>query len=640
MYKLNILNWKSFAALCVVLQTVGCGSGGGESTAAASSSDTAVVADDTNTTPVASTAAAASSPVSSPATNSAPAPAVATPPPAAVSAPVTTTEKRVSIAKWVACSSALDNSEGVARAFDAAKNQAFTLVVDCPLRIEVGTDIARTIFIDNGTKVDFTSTGKFVIDNTFIPAFVIANSSNIALTNWNVEWDASLPVDPRVNGYKVATQFVASTGQFAPGAAFNDLRLTPWLAANRAIHFDRSEGGVNSMWAGPTNTSAVFFIAGDVAGISIEHMKLYAAANAGGDRFIPMAFSLTRNFKSNQTVSPKTTATAAHVAVPHNLTFTDIDLDGTYMGWQGNLQSAAFTGIRSHRYGDLQDSKGGTVGGVGKWFAPPHLFYLNYLVDGDPALFNKGIQISDVVDDGLRVGVARDKGGQDTVSGYASSLKIGCIGCSVAGYKTSRPDGFLDLLSSGSLHISNVQAVYDSSFINNLFPGMRFPGAPYSNVIFENIEVEDLADSPEQPPIGSSFQTANDKIVMNNVHAVVKRWEGSASLVSTFVGQNIDITLDYRIAMEGIKYLSRQTDKTDLTLKAGQDNIRIGAPYTLSWFSKGSTSCTASGAWAGSLTTNGTKTLTFSSAGDYNLSLSCGTGTGSVATAAQVDVTP
>src|SRR5208282_627634 len=115
------------------------------------------------------------------------------------------------------------------------------------------------------------------------------------------------------------------------------------------------------------------------------------------------------------------------------------------------VQDATFENITSHRYGDLQDANGGNVGGIGKWFAPPHLFYLNYVTDGDPALFNTNIQIRNVVDDGPRVGVARDKGGSDSISGYALSLKIGCIDCVVDTYSSSRPDGFLDVLPSNNL---------------------------------------------------------------------------------------------------------------------------------------------------------------------------------------------
>ncbi len=85
---------------------------------------------------------------------------------------------------------------------------------------------------------------------------------------------------------------------------------------------------------------------------------------------------------------------------------------------------------------------------MGKWFAPPHLFYLSYAPNGDPALFNSNIRIRNVLDDGPRVGAARDKAASDGLSGYALSLKLGCVDCSVDNYITTRPDGFLDVLPS------------------------------------------------------------------------------------------------------------------------------------------------------------------------------------------------
>jgi hypothetical protein len=60
---------------------------------------------------------------------------------------------------------------------------------------------------------------------------------------------------------------------------------------------------------------------------------------------MPMAFSFSANWKSNQTVTEKTPFTSQYAAVPRWLTFSNIHLDGTYMGWQGNVQEATFENI-------------------------------------------------------------------------------------------------------------------------------------------------------------------------------------------------------------------------------------------------------------------------------------------------------
>jgi hypothetical protein len=457
---------------------------------------------------------------------------------------------RKSISAWAKCGGNEDGSDGVARAFQAARHSAFTLLIDCPVRIHIGTDIARTIFIDDGTSVEFSGGGKLIIDNVFHPAFVIANSSNIVLANWDLEYDASLPVDMKTGGYENAGKAVAS-GSNAPAAgAFYDLRLTVWLAGNRNIKFDKSQGPVSSFWPGPTNTSAVFFVTGDSGNVKVTGMRLHAPAGAGGERFVPVAFSLSSNYKSNQRVTSATPRTPQYVAIPHDLVFSDIDLDGYYMGWQGNTQNATFEKIRGHRYADLQDANGENVGGVGKWFAPPHLLYLNYLLTGDPALFNRNIRIHDVVDAGPRVGVARDKGGSDSGSGFDMSLKIGCIDCSVDQYTSTRPDGFVDVLSSEGLTISNVNASYDSSFLNHLYSGWRFPQAPYKRVTFKNIVFRDVAASSVQQPISGANQASNEGIVFSNVHVEINHWEGKGQLLPVIAGSGNSVDLEYVIAGE------------------------------------------------------------------------------------------
>ena len=88
-----------------------------------------------------------------------------------------------------------DDSVAVAQAFDAAKNNAFILEVDCPVYMHVGMDVTRTVFIGNGTQINFTPPGLLIVDNTPIPAFVIANTNNVRLTNWNVEYVGSVPVN-------------------------------------------------------------------------------------------------------------------------------------------------------------------------------------------------------------------------------------------------------------------------------------------------------------------------------------------------------------------------------------------------------------------------------------------------------------
>lgn len=530
---------------------------------------------------------------------------------------------KMSISNWVSCTGTTDDTAGLRTALAAARHAAFTLVVDCPVTLKIGMDIARPIFIDDGTTVEFGAAGRLTIDNVFIPAFVIANSTDVILSGWNIEYDASLPVNPKVNGYEESGKFVSNAAT-QPGNAFNDMSLTSWLTANRGLVFDASHGLVRSSWSGGTNMCAVFLISGDSSNVRVTDMHISVPAGAGGDRFVPVVFALDANYKSRQSVTTQTPLTGQYFAIPHDLTFSNVVLDGTYMGWVGNARNAAFSNIQSHRYGDLQDAKGDQVGGVEKWFSPPHLFYLGSSATTDAALMNSNIQITNVVDDGPRIGVARDKGGGDSISGYALSLKISCVTCTVDSYRSSRPDGFLDVLASNGLTISNVTATYDSSFLNHLYPGWRFPSAPYKNMLFKNIVLTDSAASSIQQPIGDAGQDSNEGLVLSNVQVQIVRWAGPAVLpLPTIAGQGNDISLRYSITAENARIVRSQTDSVTATLGASPYSMHPGGVTNLTWSSRGATGCSASGDWSGSLPTGGSRHETLAAVKAYEFAFAC-----------------
>lgn len=531
-----------------------------------------------------------------------------------------------SISSFVSCSGSGDETGGVAKAFAAARNSAFTLVVDCPVHLHSGLAVDRGIFIDNGTSVEFTGNGKFFVDNVFHPAFIIANSTNVNLTNWNVEWDGAMPLDGSTGGYEIGGKFISAPAgtRTQPAGAFNDLVLTKWLAANRAVNFDPTQGWVKSIWVGGVNPAAVFFITGDTSNVTFKGLRLYSSPTAGGEGFIPMAISFSANWKSNQTVSGKTPRNPQYVGVPHELTFSDITYDGTLMGWQGNVRDATFDHIKSHRYGDMQDANNGNSGGIGKWFPPPHLFYLNYTFDGDPGLFNANIRISNVVDDGPRVGVARDKGGGDTMSGYANSLKLGCTNCSVDNYTTNRPDGFMDVLQSDGLTINNVTSTYDSSFLNDVFQGLRFPMKGYRHLTFQNLTLTDTSAVTKKVPISNASDPSNDGIVFKNVHVVMNNWAGGGELpLPVIAGTSNDVSIEYTITGQKIKALYLAQGAATVALKVAPYTVAANSTVQLAWTSKGADSCSTGGAWPGPLTGNASKDVKVGPSGNYDFTVNC-----------------
>lgn len=474
-----------------------------------------------------------------------------------------------SIRSWAHCDGKTDDDAGVAAAFDAAKNGAFTLVVDCPVFIHVGSDVRHPIFIDNGTTVQFTKTGQFTIDNVLVPAFVIANSTNIHLIGWRLQYKGGLPIDWNVGGYYDNGSFVQQPKGYAqPSFFFNDRVLTPWLTAHRGIHFT----AMLSPWTGPGNTSSVFYIIGSARDVTVQDFSLSVPANAKGSQFAPLVFSAAVGFNSNQDVTRQTPLTSQYCSSPGNFTFSNITLDGYYMGWQGRIHDTTFTHVRAYRYGDLQDDSGKRVGGIGKWFAPPHLFYLNY--DPKSGIVNRNIRITDVIDYGQRVGTARDLGGADTHSGYADSLKIGAIDSTVDGYTSYRPDGLMDVLTSSNLTISNVTATYNSSFLNDQYPAIRFVQPPYQHVTLENVTLTDKSPITNQFPITGMNDVSSSQVALKNIKVTLNNW---AKATSPKAGPNFRTSATANVnAASGIA-----KDFSNLCPHLGGTNNSVDIQFTL-----------------------------------------------------------
>jgi hypothetical protein len=91
-----------------------------------------------------------------------------------------------SISAWVTCSETIDESTQLEVAIDAAANNAFNLVIDCPVRFHTGTAALRSIAVPNGVTISFTGAGEFLFADTPIPALSVANPAQVTLVDWTV----------------------------------------------------------------------------------------------------------------------------------------------------------------------------------------------------------------------------------------------------------------------------------------------------------------------------------------------------------------------------------------------------------------------------------------------------------------------
>jgi hypothetical protein len=627
----------ALACVATMLLTA-CGGGGAGDTPVATAvgagtttgtSQTAAVTTGSTTT---STSSAGSTSSSTTTTSSV---VVAAPAVVAAAAPTTTAVTR-SIREWVTCGGTVDGAAGVARAFAAAKGGAFTVNVDCPVLIKIGSDIAKTIFIDSGVKVTFTGTGQFLIDNLFVPAFAIVNSQNITLTDWNLVYSNTVPIDPITGGFYANGAYVYKEGSTPAANGFNDITLRNWLINNRGVSFGASS---NPYWTGITDAAAVFHFRGTTSNVEIRGMKLVVPATAGGHQFITTAFSFNVGHRDNTSVPVGDPVVFAKYAVPSNIRFYDIKLDGTYMGFRGNVQNLIVDGLVSDRYGDVQDASGGNVGGIGKWFSPPHLFYLNDNRNGDANLLNANLKVLNVVDLGRRAGVARDNGGGDTTSGYANSIKIGGNGVLIDNYKSDRPDGLIDVLGSEDFTLSNVTGSYSSEFLHSVYPAIRFPAVGYKKIRFKNILFKDVALSTAANPFAPSRDAANNSdFIFENVKFVLNKWTaantyGLSSQAVNFLGTGLQLDFSYSLTQASdnktMNIVSGVKSGASWALTVSPADLKVGQMANLTWGMVNTGTCSAVNGWSTETAFNGTKfySVTSTAVGVKKFSFICaGTG--------------
>jgi len=90
-----------------------------------------------------------------------------------------------SISEWVKCDST-DDSTGMAAALAAAKNNAFILVFDCPIKVHFTGKVAKTLNLEDGTTVEFQGDGALTIDNLTPAPLQVAAGATVSFVNWNV----------------------------------------------------------------------------------------------------------------------------------------------------------------------------------------------------------------------------------------------------------------------------------------------------------------------------------------------------------------------------------------------------------------------------------------------------------------------
>ena len=93
-----------------------------------------------------------------------------------------------SIREWVSCSETIDESGQLEQALVSAANNAFTLVVDCPVRFHTGNAANRSIAVPDGVTLSFQGAGEFLTVSNGPPALTVAHPSEVTFLDWNLTY--------------------------------------------------------------------------------------------------------------------------------------------------------------------------------------------------------------------------------------------------------------------------------------------------------------------------------------------------------------------------------------------------------------------------------------------------------------------
>jgi hypothetical protein len=93
-----------------------------------------------------------------------------------------------SIRAWVSCSETIDESLQLEQALLSAANNAFTLLVDCPVRFHTGTAATRSIAVPDGVTIAFQGAGEFLVVSSGPPALTVAHPADVTFFDGNVTY--------------------------------------------------------------------------------------------------------------------------------------------------------------------------------------------------------------------------------------------------------------------------------------------------------------------------------------------------------------------------------------------------------------------------------------------------------------------
>lgn len=381
----------------------------------------------------------------------------------------------------------------------AAANQL--VVWNIPILCSTQNNPAKAIFFPNNVTVMFTGPGCIVCDGIGVPTLAFINSLDVTFVNFTAKYV--------VGALGAFGDLAASVFQTA-FATFNTTNVTNYMTTALANTFTGGATAINN----GNQTGALLYVAGGKRLRFLGLTRFYVPDGVNASQFIPFCFCWGAQWNSGTAIGSGTVISTATATVPTDVLIEDLWIDGTLMGQVGTAVNLQINNFKSERYSDFQTTAGGSVGGVGNWFPPPHSSYM--ITQNSMPVQN--INCPNHIDVGPYVGAVTRR---STGSGYINSIKFEpANGSTWNTTLCTRPDGWADIISNGlkngSLRGEHIEMDTSTQLTGGNAAAsfaIRFPsGSALTNAkLYANIV--DVATAPQGFPVLVDTGTGHTNLV-------------------------------------------------------------------------------------------------------------------------------
>jgi hypothetical protein len=247
-----------------------------------------------------------------------------------------------------------------------ANGTPLAIWVDCPLRIAIGTNQAKTIFLGNGMTIRCQpGVGYFITDAVLLHLFDMVNMTDITFIDLDILYVGTFGVTA-IDAQNQASPIYYTIEQY------NDVYGKGFMASPKIGGIQQwapvtfaAGTGASYYSPGGSNCCALINISGGCDRIAfLGRWRLRVPDGAPACNFIPFCLSGAPNWAPGSSISGTPTITNNNGGVsPKHVYVEDAIFDGLCMGICGTIEYLEIGHLRGVRYSDIQDANGNNIGG-------------------------------------------------------------------------------------------------------------------------------------------------------------------------------------------------------------------------------------------------------------------------------------